>query len=137
MTGLAGGLVETLREIGGALGVAIVATVLASRAGNVPRGANSAAHRLAAVNAFHSAFWVMFFVAALGALTAAIAFPRSTMQEVELDRSATREPTRSGTSRNASDESLRDDALARPRPVHADHVGGFPPRGGARIRPDR
>jgi hypothetical protein len=33
MTGLAGGFVETMREIGGAIGVAAVSTVLVSRAG--------------------------------------------------------------------------------------------------------
>src|SRR6266581_6767567 len=56
MTGLASGFVETMREIGGAVGVAAVSTVLISRAG---------------VNAFHAAFWVIFAIAALGALTAA------------------------------------------------------------------
>ena len=68
MTGLASGLVETMREIGGAVGVAAVSTVLISRAG---------------VNAFHAAFWVIFAVAALGALTAAIAFPRRTTRQIE------------------------------------------------------
>ena len=85
MTGLAGGLVETLREIGGGVVVAIVATVLVSRAGTRAGAASSAAHRLAAVNAFHTAFWVMLIVAALGALTAAIAFPRSTTQQAGLE----------------------------------------------------
>jgi EmrB/QacA subfamily drug resistance transporter len=85
MTGLAGGLVETLREIGGGVVVAVVATVLVSRAGTRTSAASSAAHRLAAVNAFHTAFWVMLIVAALGALTAAIAFPRSTTQQAGLE----------------------------------------------------
>jgi hypothetical protein len=66
MTGLASGLLETMREIGGAVGVAAVSTVLVSRAG---------------VNAFHAAFWVIFAVAALGALTAAVGFPRRTRQD--------------------------------------------------------
>jgi len=66
MTGLASGLLETMREIGGAIGVAAVSTVLVSRAG---------------VNAFHAAFWVIFAVAALGALAAAIGFPRRTTQD--------------------------------------------------------
>jgi hypothetical protein len=57
-----------VREIGGAVGVAAVSTILVSRAG---------------VNALHAAFWVIFAVAALGALTAAIGFPRRTTQEVE------------------------------------------------------
>jgi EmrB/QacA subfamily drug resistance transporter len=68
MTGLASGLVETTREIGGAVGVAAVSTVLVSRAG---------------VNAFHAAFWVTSAVAALGALTAAVAFPRRPTRNVE------------------------------------------------------
>ena len=85
MTGLAGGLVETLREIGGGVVVAVVATVLVSRAGTRAGAASSAAHRLAAVSAFHTAFWVMLIVAALGALTAAIAFPRSTTQQAGLE----------------------------------------------------
>jgi EmrB/QacA subfamily drug resistance transporter len=66
MTGLASGLLETMREIGGAIGVAAVSTVLVSRAG---------------VNAFHAAFWVIFAVAGLGALAAAIGFPRRTTQD--------------------------------------------------------
>jgi len=68
MTGLASGLVETMREIGGAVGVAAVSTVLVSRAG---------------VNAFHAGFWVISAVAALGALTAAVAFPRHPTREIE------------------------------------------------------
>jgi len=68
MTGLASGLVETTREIGGAIGVAAVATVLISRSGP---------------DAFHAAFWVISLVAALGALTAAISFPRSTTGGIE------------------------------------------------------
>ena len=50
--------------------MAAVSTVLVSRAG---------------VNAFHAAFWVIFVVAALGALTAAIGFPRRTTQQIELE----------------------------------------------------
>jgi len=67
-TGLASGLVETTREIGGAVGVAAVSAVLVSRAG---------------LDAFHAAFWVIFAVAALGALTAAFAFPRPKVEDLE------------------------------------------------------
>jgi EmrB/QacA subfamily drug resistance transporter len=83
MTGLASGLVETMREIGGAVGVAAVSTVLVSRAGEIAGAGNTAARGRAAANAFHAAFWVMFILAALGALTAAIAFQRRTTQETE------------------------------------------------------
>jgi EmrB/QacA subfamily drug resistance transporter len=85
MTGLASGLVETMREIGGAVGVAAVSTVLVSRAGDIAGAADPAARGLAAANAFHAAYWVIFIVAALGALTAAIAFPRPTSQKIELE----------------------------------------------------
>jgi MFS family permease len=85
MTGLASGLVETLCEIGGAVGVAAVSTVLVARAGEIPGAADPAARGLATANAFHAAFWVMFVLAALGALTAAIAFPRPTKQGIELE----------------------------------------------------
>ena len=68
MTGLASGLVETTREIGGAVGVAAVSAVLVSRAG---------------LDAFHAAFWVIFAVAVLGALTSAIVFPRRKAENLE------------------------------------------------------
>jgi MFS family permease len=77
MTGLASGLVETAREIGGAVGVAAVSTVLVSRAG---------------VNAFRAAFWVVLAIAALGALTAGIAFPRRTTSQLELGAAPSHPP---------------------------------------------
>jgi len=60
LAGLASGLVETLRELGGAVGVAAVSTVLVSRTG---------------LPAFHAAFWAICAVAAVGALVAAVGFP--------------------------------------------------------------
>ena len=92
MTGLASGLVETMREIGGAVGVAAVSTILVSRAAGIASAADPAARELAAVNAFHAAFWVMFVVAALGALTAAIAFPWRTTKEIEPEPAPSRVP---------------------------------------------
>jgi EmrB/QacA subfamily drug resistance transporter len=65
-SGLASGLVETMREIGGAAGVAAVSTVLVSRAG---------------IDGFQTAFVVIFIAAALGALVAATAFPRRARSE--------------------------------------------------------
>jgi EmrB/QacA subfamily drug resistance transporter len=90
MTGLASGLIETMREIGGAIGVAAVSTILISRAGEIAGAADPSARGLAAANAFHAAYWVIFGVAALGALTAGVAFPRRTTQQPELDAALSR-----------------------------------------------
>ena len=91
MSGLAGGLVETLREVGGGVGVATVATVLVSRA-DIAAAGTSAAHRVAAASAFHSAFLVIFLAAALGVVSAVIAFPRTTTQDNELEPPPSRDP---------------------------------------------
>ena len=61
-SGLASGLVETMREIGGAAGVAAVSTVLVSRAG---------------LDGFQAAFVAIAIAAALGAVTAGIGFRRA------------------------------------------------------------
>src|ERR671918_459059 len=60
-SGLASGLVETMREIGGAAGVAAVSTVLVSQTG---------------LSGLRAAFVVISVAAALGALTAAAGFQR-------------------------------------------------------------
>ncbi len=57
--GLASGLVETMREIGGAAGVAAVSTVLVAGAG---------------LDGFHAAFVAIGVLAVLGAVTAAVGF---------------------------------------------------------------
>jgi EmrB/QacA subfamily drug resistance transporter len=79
LTGVASGLLETMREIAGAIAIAVVSTVLISRAGSIGGVAGAAD----AVNAFHAAYWVIFTVAALGAITAAIAFQRRASQAPE------------------------------------------------------
>ena len=63
--GLASGLVETVREIGGAAGVATVSTMLVSRAG---------------LAGFHAGFAIISVLAILGAITAAAGFRRSLQQ---------------------------------------------------------
>jgi EmrB/QacA subfamily drug resistance transporter len=79
LTGVASGLLETMREIAGAVAIAVVSTVLISRAA----GGGGVADPARAVNAFHAAYWVIFTVAALGAITAAIAFQRRASQAPE------------------------------------------------------
>jgi EmrB/QacA subfamily drug resistance transporter len=75
--GLASGLVETMREIGGAVGIAAVSTVLVTR--------SDGASEAAAFDAYQSAFAVIVVLAALGVLVAGIAFPRTIQtEEVEV-----------------------------------------------------
>jgi hypothetical protein len=54
-------------------------------AGGAIAGAADPAARGLAADAFHAAFWVIFVLAALGALTAAIAFQRRTTQTIQLE----------------------------------------------------
>jgi hypothetical protein len=79
LTGVASGLLETMREVAGAITIAIVSTVLISRAGSAG-GAGGVAAAAGSVNAFHAAYWVIFAVGALGAITATITFQRRASQ---------------------------------------------------------
>jgi EmrB/QacA subfamily drug resistance transporter len=74
--GLASGLVETMREIGGAVGIAAVSTVLVTRSGS--------GSEAAAFDAYQSAFIVIAILAALGVLVAGIAFPQK-VKPVEVE----------------------------------------------------
>jgi EmrB/QacA subfamily drug resistance transporter len=76
--GLASGLVETMREIGGAVGIAVVSTVLVARTRDAAELATPAARQVAAFEGFQTAFAVIAAVAALGIVVAALAFPRET-----------------------------------------------------------
>jgi EmrB/QacA subfamily drug resistance transporter len=73
--GLASGLVETMREIGGAVGIAAVSTVLISRTDDASQLASPAAREAAFVDAFQAAFVVIVIMAVLGSLVASLAFP--------------------------------------------------------------
>ncbi|MGD9714546.1 MAG: MFS transporter [Thermomicrobiales bacterium] len=73
--GLASGLVETMREIGGAVAIALVSTVLVS----AMSGSGEAA--AVSMNGFHDAFYVIFAGAVATVLVAGLAFPRSTQPE--------------------------------------------------------
>jgi len=75
--GLASGLVETMREIGGAVGIAAVSAVLVARTSDTLQGADPAARQAAALEGFQSAFTLITALAVLGVLVAAIGFPRA------------------------------------------------------------
>ena len=66
--GLASGLFNTNQQIGGALGIAIAATVATSRSGALTRAGKSQA--AAATGGFHYAFWVLAAFGFAGALVA-------------------------------------------------------------------
>ncbi|HEY5985604.1 MAG TPA: MFS transporter [Streptosporangiaceae bacterium] len=70
--GLASGLVSTFQEVGGAVGVAVIATMAAARttAALTGRGGHSLAMRLALTQGFHWGFLGGTAVAVLGALIA-------------------------------------------------------------------
>lgn len=61
-TGTASGLVETLRELGGAIGVAVVASLLIASNGGI--------------DGFHAGFWGIVATAAAGVVVTIIVFPR-------------------------------------------------------------
>jgi MFS family permease len=72
--GLASGVVETMREVGGAVGIAVVSTVLISRS-SVADGID--------LDGFKAAFAVIALFSAIGVAIAAIAFPRLAGPEPE------------------------------------------------------
>ncbi len=81
--GLASGLVETMREIGGAVGIAAVSTVLTARTRDLNSIEDPAARQSALFDAFQSAFTVTVVLAVLGVVVAVIAFPRRPATEPE------------------------------------------------------
>jgi EmrB/QacA subfamily drug resistance transporter len=78
-SGLAAGLVDSSFNIGGALGVAILATVAVARADAVAGGANPGTG--AVTEGFQAAFLVAVGVGLLGLLAALALLPRSTAEE--------------------------------------------------------
>lgn len=76
--GLASGLVETMREIGGAVGIAAVSTVLVARTDDAAGIANPLAREAAVFDGFQTAFVVTVVLAGLGAFLASLAFPDAT-----------------------------------------------------------
>jgi MFS family permease len=79
--GLASGLVETMREIGGAVGIAAVSTVLAARTSDADEIGNPTAREAALFDGFQAAFTLTVVLAVLGVIVAAIAFPRTPAAE--------------------------------------------------------
>ena len=77
-SGIASGLLSTAQQIGGALGVAITATVAATRTHTLALAGHSPAAAL--TGGFHAAFWVCGGIAALAIPIAALVVPRRTLE---------------------------------------------------------
>jgi predicted MFS family arabinose efflux permease len=77
--GLASGLINTTQQIGGALGIAVLATVATSYTKDATQ--NGAAVPDALVEGFHAAFWVGAFLAAAGVVATLLLVRRRDLVE--------------------------------------------------------
>ncbi len=80
--GLASGLAETTRELGGVIVIAAISTVLVARAKTAVSVHGKAAHNLAMLNGFHAAYLVVIVAAILGFVVVLVAFNKQTVQEM-------------------------------------------------------
>lgn len=74
--GLASGLVETMREIGGVVGIAAVSTVLIARGNDAALISDPVAREIVMFDAFRAAYVVVSILAGIGGIVALIVFPR-------------------------------------------------------------
>ncbi len=81
-TGLAAGLVEMMREIGGAMAIAGVSTILATHLAKAVRLSDPLARQVGIMHGFHLAFTLLAITATVGLLVVIGAFPKQLTQDV-------------------------------------------------------
>jgi EmrB/QacA subfamily drug resistance transporter len=87
-SGLASGLFNTAQQVGGSLGLAILASLAASQTGSVLHGATSANQLAARVSGYHVAFLAAAIMLAAGAVLMTFALRKSHTREIERELAA-------------------------------------------------
>jgi EmrB/QacA subfamily drug resistance transporter len=87
-SGLASGLFNTAQQVGGSLGLAILASLAASQTGSVLHGATSASQLSARVSGYHVAFLAAAIMLAAGAVLMTFALRKSHTREIERELAA-------------------------------------------------
>jgi MFS family permease len=88
--GLASGLVNTTAQVGGALGLAVLATLSTSRTGTLARAGE--AHVAALTGGYHLAFWIAAGLVAAAIVVAVVVVKAAPKQAQQRERHGSSEP---------------------------------------------
>jgi len=88
--GLASGLVNTTAQVGGALGLAVLATLSTSRTGTLARAGES--HAAALTGGYHLAFWIAAGLVAAAIVVAVVVVKAAPKQAKQHERRGSSEP---------------------------------------------
>ncbi len=87
-SGLASGLFNTAQQVGGSLGLAILASLAASRTSSLLHGAGAAGQLAARVSGYHVAFLAAAIMLAAGAVLMTFALRKAHTREIERELAA-------------------------------------------------